>query len=81
MKFETDYVGRNEQIPTGTKEILVGETNRPESVGVHWSDYRIASVNGRVVIGGGCGSVMLTSLAVIITATLGCAVITKKGKK
>ena len=32
-------------------------------------------------IGGGCGSVMLTSLAVIITATLGCAVITKKGKK
>lgn len=56
MKFETDYVGRNEQVPTGTKEILVGETNRPESVGVHWSDYRIASVNGRVVIGGGCGS-------------------------
>gem|GEM_PF-510366 len=30
---------------------------------------------------GGCGSVMLTSLAVIITATLGCAVITKKGKE
>ncbi|MBO4354444.1 MAG: InlB B-repeat-containing protein [Clostridia bacterium] len=29
---------------------------------------------------GGCGSVILTSLAVMITATLGCAVITKKGK-
>ena len=56
MTFETDYVGRNEEVPTGTKEILVGETNRPESVGVRWSDFRVASVNDRVVIAGGSGA-------------------------
>lgn len=56
MTFETDYVGRGESVPVGTKEILVGETNRPESVGVRWSDFRVASVNDRVVIAGGSGA-------------------------
>ena len=56
MAFETDYVGRNEKVPVGTKEILIGMTNRPESVGVRWSDYRIAVENDRIVIGGGSGS-------------------------
>ena len=56
MAFETDYVGRNEEVPVGTKEILIGMTNRPESVGVRWSDYRIAVENDRIVIGGGSGS-------------------------
>ncbi len=56
MTFETDYVGRNEEVPTGTKEILVGETNRPESVGVRWSDFRVAAAGDRVVIAGGSGA-------------------------
>ena len=55
LGFETDYVKKGESAPVGTKEILIGETNRPESVGVRWSDYRIAVENDRIVIGGGNG--------------------------
>ena len=55
MKFDTDYLKKGESVPTGVKEILVGETNRPESVGVRWSDYRIAATGDKIVIGGGNG--------------------------
>ena len=55
LSFETDYVKKGDAVPVGTKEILIGETNRPESVGVRWSDYRIAVENDRIVIGGGNG--------------------------
>ena len=55
MKFDTDYLKKGESVPTGVKEILVGETNRPESVGVRWSDYRIAATEDKIVIGGGNG--------------------------
>lgn len=55
MSFETDYVKKGEAVPVGTKEILIGETNRPESTGVRWSDFRIAVENDRIVIGGGSG--------------------------
>ena len=54
--FTTDYVGRNETVPTDTKEILVGLTNREESKGLRYLDYEIAYVNDRVVINGGSGA-------------------------
>ena len=55
ITFTTDFVGRNETVPTDTKEILVGLTNREESKGLRYLDYEIAYVNDRVVINGGSG--------------------------
>lgn len=55
ITFTTDYVGRNETVPTNTKEILVGLTNREESKGLRYLDYEIAYVNDRVIINGGSG--------------------------
>jgi len=55
LKPATDFVKKNEPVPTGTKEILIGTTNRPESdVELGYLDYTVRLENGRVIINGGC---------------------------
>lgn len=59
IKFSDDFVSRGESVPSDTKEILVGKTNRAESqssvFGLKANDYIIKqeSSNGRIVIIGG----------------------------
>lgn len=53
ITFTTDYVKNGEAVPTGTKEILVGLTNRPESKGVRYLDYEIGYENDRITVNGG----------------------------
>ena len=53
LELGTDWVKRGEEPPVGTKEILIGPTNRPESGTLPYHDYQVAFVNGRVVINGG----------------------------
>ena len=55
LTSDTDYIGKTKTVPTGTKEILVGATNRPESVGVRYLDYLVTNENERIVISGGNG--------------------------
>ena len=49
-----DYVGRGESVPTDTLEILVGLTNREESIAAYEqlaeNEYIIAVINNRLVI-------------------------------
>ncbi len=54
LKLETDWVKRGESAPVGTKEILIGATNRPESdASVKKHDFLVSFENGRVVLRGG----------------------------
>ena len=53
LVFSTDYAKTEADIPVGTKEILVGLTNRPESAGVRYHDYEIGFKNNRIFINGG----------------------------
>ena len=53
IKFSTDYAKTENDIPTDTKEILIGHTNRAESTGVRYLDYEIGYRNRRIVINGG----------------------------
>ena len=55
ITFTTDFVNKAEEVPTDTKEILVGLTNREESQGLRYLDYEIAYANNRIVINGGSG--------------------------
>lgn len=57
LKLTTDWVNRGEETPVGTKEILIGETNRPESqVGeLKQKDFAVMFENDRIVITGGSG--------------------------
>lgn len=53
-KLTTDWVQRGEEAPTGTKEILIGNTNRPESESeLKYNDFVIKFENDRLVINGG----------------------------
>ena len=55
-KLATDWVNRGESAPTGTKEILIGATNRPESEGnFRRDDFMVSFLNDRLVITGGSG--------------------------
>ncbi len=55
MQIGTDFVKRGQEVPTGTSEILVGSTNRPESdaEGLLCEDFCISFQNGRLAIVGG----------------------------
>lgn len=62
VEYTTDWVGRNQAVPEGTKEILVGNTNRPESAEAYSLipqrlnnkyDYAIIFKNDRIAIAGG----------------------------
>lgn len=53
-KLTTDWVNRGESAPVGTKEILIGNTNRPESSAeLKCSDFVVKFENDRLVINGG----------------------------
>ena len=56
ISISDDYVNRGEAVPTGTPEILVGLTNRQESIDAHAqlgkNEYIIAFINNRLVIVG-----------------------------
>ena len=57
LPFQTDYVKKGEEIPTRTKEIVVGVTNRnPDDGNERYSDYSISYENERIVICGGSGT-------------------------
>lgn len=53
LTLKSDWVKPGEQIPEGTKEILIGSTNRPESGIIEAEEYRVEYMNGRIVIQGG----------------------------
>ena len=57
LRANSDFLMPGEAVPEGTLEILVGLTNRPESIEAHKSlkanDYFIGMVNNRLVIVGG----------------------------
>ena len=53
ITITTDYAKTEADIPVGTKEILVGLTNRPESAGVRYHDYEIGFKNDRIFVNGG----------------------------
>ncbi|MBO5220633.1 MAG: right-handed parallel beta-helix repeat-containing protein [Clostridia bacterium] len=62
LELGTDWVKRGEEPPVGTKEILIGPTNRPESAALPYRDYEVAFVNGRVVINGGSAGAVQKAL-------------------
>ena len=62
-QLATDWVKRGESAPTGTKEILVGATNRPESENeLKYSDYTVKFENDRLVINGGSSDAVLAAV-------------------
>ena len=60
LKLATDWVNRGEAVPEGLSEILIGETNRPESIALFETlrnrDFAIAKSGNRIVIVGGSDS-------------------------
>ena len=56
IRLTTDWVKRGDPVPEGTKEILVGDTNRPESAqaaeGLGKNEYVIKVIGDRIVIYG-----------------------------
>ncbi len=62
LAFATDWVKRGEAVPVGTREILVGQTNRPESdLALRRDDYAIFFAGERMVICGGSGEATLAA--------------------
>lgn len=54
LTLTTDWVNRGEEVPVGTAEILLGNTNRPEteqfSTGLRIGEYTVGYTNGRYVL-------------------------------
>ncbi len=69
MSFSTDWIKRDEPVPVGTKEVLVGATNRPESTmeTLRRDDYTIGFANDRLVICGGSGEATLAAAELFTT--------------
>lgn len=67
VTFVTDYVKDGEEVPTDTKEILVGLTNRPESKGVRFLDYEIGYENDRIIVNGGSAKAVAEAVDYFIT--------------
>jgi len=57
MKITTDWVKRGEEVPADTKELLVGNTNRSESINaedlLRYDDFIVSVTPNRVVLLGG----------------------------
>ena len=57
LTLTTDWIKRGEEVPAGLSEILVGMTNRTETLGLYESlrnrDFAIAMIDQRIVIVGG----------------------------
>lgn len=77
IPLTTDWVNvnRGEEIPTDTKEILVGKTNRPESTAVldnlGNNEYIIQVVGDRIVINATSDEALALAIDVFLTETLG----------
>ena len=75
MKLTTDWVNRGEEVPTDTKEIIVGDTNRPESAELAASlgknEYAIKVVGDRVIICGASDEAVNLALEQFLTDALG----------
>ncbi len=67
LTLTTDWVKRGEEVPVGTKEILVGNTNRPESVRLYetlrMGDFAVGREGDRIVIVGGSEASTRTAVA------------------
>lgn len=83
IKPGTDWVNRGESVPTDTLEILIGKTNRPESIEAHAAlketEYTIAVVGKRIVIVGYDDECTLAAVDVFIQQLSG-LVQTTEGK-
>ena len=66
LTLTTDWVNRGEEVPVGTPEILVGSTNRPESISLQETlrnrDFAIGQVGERIVIVGGSSASTRTAV-------------------
>ncbi len=65
LLIKDDFVMTGDEVPTGTKEILVGRTNRPESTSqsLGADDNGIYFENGRLVISGGSDEAIVAAIA------------------
>ena len=71
MEIATDWVKRGDAVPVGTKEILIGATNRPESGEMAYHDYKVEFIGTRVVINGGSGAAIREAMAWFIENCVG----------
>ncbi len=64
IRMKEDTYLKDEGIPTGTKEILIGNTNRPESASVRVGrdDWAIYWENERLVINGGSPDALMSAV-------------------
>lgn len=63
LELATDFVKRGEEAPSGTREILVGRTNRAESSSeLLLNDWEIEFTGGRLAIRGGSESALLAAV-------------------
>lgn len=75
LQISSDWVDRGEEVPLGTREILIGQTNRPESEnaleGLGEDEYIITTENGRIVINGTSKSAIALGVSVFVENMLG----------
>lgn len=77
IQLATDWVNvnRGEEVPTDTKEILVGNTNRPESAaaleGLGTNEYIIQTIGDRIVINATSDEALTLAVDVFLTEALG----------
>lgn len=70
LPIKSDFKLPYEELPVGTLEILIGETNRPESIAarevIKSNDYTVEFVNNRLVIVGGSEEATAEAIAHVI---------------
>ena len=73
LPMKDDFVGFGQAVPTGTKEILVGTTNRPESTvyGLKKDETGIYLAGDRLVISGGSPNAAAEAVTAFIGRYLG----------
>ena len=73
LPMKDDFVGLNESVPTDTKEILIGVTNRAESTSrrLGRDDTGIYFENNRLVISGGNAASTMAALSIFTETYLG----------
>ncbi len=72
LHIDTDWVMHGVEVPTGTPEILVGDTNRAESgETMLYRDYKVEFVGNRVIIDGGSGAAVAEAAEWFIANCIG----------
>ncbi len=70
LPIKSDFKLPYEELPVGTLEILIGETNRPESIAarevIKSNDYTVEFANNRLVIVGGSEEATAEAIAHVI---------------